>query len=66
MVEQILDVHTAADGNIWLDVRMVATGEHLSGSLDRRIFTAPSSALEASVNASAVVAAFTYAEEPEE
>lgn len=66
VVEQILAVHTAADGSIWLDVRMIATGDYLSGSLDRRVFTAPSSALEASVNASAVVAAFTYADEPQE
>lgn len=63
VVERILDVHTARDGSIWLDVKMVATGDYLSGSLDRRVFTAPSSALEASVNASAIVAAFTYADE---
>ena len=62
-VERILEVHTAADGTIWLDVRMVETGDYLPGSLDRRVFTAPSDALEASVNASAVVAAFTFANE---
>lgn len=66
VVEQILEVHTASDGTIWLDVRMIATGDYLSGSLDRRVITAPSSALEASVNASKVVAAFTYADQSSE
>lgn len=62
-VERILKVHTASDGTIWFDVRMVGTGDYLPGSLDRRVFTAPSDALDASVNASAVVAAFTFADE---
>lgn len=62
-VERILKLHTAVDGTIWLDVRMVETGDYVPGSLDRRVFTAPSDALEASVNASAIVAAFTFANE---
>lgn len=62
-IEKIVEVHTATDGTIWFDVRMVETGDYLPGSLDRRVFTAPSNALEASVNASAVVAAFTFADE---
>lgn len=65
-VERILEVHTAKDGTIWLDVKMVATGDYLPGSLDRRVFTAPSGVLEASVNASAVVAAFTFADDGDE
>jgi hypothetical protein len=62
-IERILEVHAASDGTIWLDVRMIATGDYLPGSLDRRVFTAPPDALEASVNAGAVVAAFTFAKE---
>lgn len=65
-IERILALHTASDGTLWLDVQMVATGDYLPGSLDRRVFTAPSNVLEASVNASAVVAAFTFAENESE
>lgn len=65
-IERILALHTASDGTLWLDVQMVATGDYLPGSLDRRVFTAPSDVLEASVNAGAVVAAFTFAENEED
>ena len=62
-IERIVEIHRAVDGTIWLDVRMVETGDYVPGSLDRRVFTAPSAAVEASVNASAVVAAFTFSDD---
>jgi hypothetical protein len=59
-IERITAVNRADNGAIWLDVRLLGSGESVPGILNRNTFVAPDGVLEASVNAAAVCAAFGY------
>ena len=63
-IQAIEAINQAADGTIWLDVRLMDSSDGTTAWLDNfdKKFVAPTSRLEASINASHVMAAFEIAD----
>ncbi|MGE0082080.1 MAG: hypothetical protein AB7U81_12375 [Thiohalomonadaceae bacterium] len=57
-VERVEAVRQAADGSLWLDVRLAPADDYWSGHYDPSVFGAPSTRRSASINCSHVAAAF--------
>ena len=60
-IESIQKVVRASDGSIWLDVVLLEEGNPWTGKIENKL-SAPTSRLEASVNASHIVAAYELAD----
>ena|SRR5690625_3500603 len=63
-ISSIMDVEQSADGTVWLDVLMLPRGDarNYQALCAGPVMGAPTSRLEASVNAAHVVAAFELAD----
>lgn len=61
-IETILEVRQAADGAVWLEVRLASEAGFGAERLQHRRLTAPTSRNEASINAGHVMAAFELAD----
>ena len=61
-IENIYDVHQAADGSLWIEVRMSANCGHIKDFGGHPVITAPTARDHASINASHVVMAFELAD----
>jgi hypothetical protein len=57
-VERVEAVHQAADGSLWMDVRLAPADDYWSGNYDPSVFGAPSTRRQASINCAHVAAAF--------
>jgi hypothetical protein len=63
-IQSIESVKQAKDGSIWLDVRLMESSDSTVAWLKKfdKTFVAPTSRIEASINASYVMAAFELAD----